>query len=68
MWKRYLSPTPANVARLLIGVKGILGTAAGGVFISGNPTYAFWLMVAIGVINEAASFLSPKKEENDTKN
>jgi hypothetical protein len=63
MWKRYLSPTPANVARLLIGIKTVLGTIAGAEMIAGNAKMAFYIMLAIGIVNEGANFLTSKRDE-----
>jgi hypothetical protein len=67
MWKRYLSPTPANVARLLIGIKSVLGIAAGGSMVAHKPVMAFWIMVIIGAVNEAATFLTEKQSEDKPK-
>lgn len=64
MWKRYLSPTPSNVARLLIGAKTILMGIAGTVFMTGKVEIAFYIAVATGVLNEAAAFLSANPKEN----
>lgn len=67
MWKRYLSPTPANVARLMITIKTILGSVAGAEMINGKPVYAFWIMVLIGMLNEAANFLTTKSSEDKSE-
>lgn len=68
MWKRYLSPTPANVARLLIAAKTILMGIAGSAFIMGNTKTAFYIAVATGILNEAASFLTSKQNNNGKDN
>ena len=67
MWKRYLSPTPANVARLLIGIKTVLVSIAGAEMIAGNEKIGFWILLATGALNEFSSFLSTNKEENKTE-
>jgi len=68
MWKKYISATPANVARLLLGAKTVLGTIAGAQMIAGNANMAFYIMLAIGILNELASFLSGKKDETPNEN
>ena len=58
IWDSYLSPTPTNVKKWLLAVKGIIGTIAGSAFISGKETLAFWLMLAGAVINELGNLIS----------
>lgn len=64
LWEAYLSPTPKNVKKWLLAVKGILGSAAIGEYFSGDPDVAFWLVVIIGIINEAAGLLTENTDEN----
>lgn len=68
MWKRYLSATPANVARLLLGVKTILVTLATAEFMSGNSKLSFYILLATGILNEAANFLTAKNNDKDSNN
>ena len=65
MWKRYLSPTPANVARLLIGIKTVLVSVAGAEMLAGKPTIGFYILLATGILNEAANFLTNKTKDNE---
>lgn len=65
MWKRYLSPTPANVARLMIAAKTILVTCASAEFMAGKASVAFYIMIATGILNEAANFLTNKKDKSE---
>jgi hypothetical protein len=66
MWKRYLSPTPANVARLLIGAKTVLVSIAGAEMLAGKPSIGFYILLATGILNEMATFLTNKKEDDST--
>lgn len=63
MWKRYLSPTPANVARLMIGAKTVLVSLAGAELMAGKPSIGFYILLATGILNEVANFLTSKEEK-----
>lgn len=49
----------------MIALKTILMTAAGAEFMMGNVKFAFWVAVATGVLNEAANFLTSKKDDTE---
>lgn len=68
LWKTYLSPTPANVAKAMIGIKTVLVSIAGAEMFSGNPKAGFWILLATGVLNEIANFLTTNKDGKDTDN
>lgn len=63
LWEKYLLPTPSNVARWLMGIKGVLATAAGTTYFMGSPKLAFWIAIAIGVVHEITTFLTGKNDE-----
>lgn len=53
---RYFAPTPANIKRFLIVIKAAFTAAAGTVYVQGDPTFAFWIAIGAGVINEILQF------------
>ena len=53
---RYFAPTPANIKRFLLVVKAAFTAAAGTVYVQGNTTFAFWIAIGAGVINEILQF------------
>jgi hypothetical protein len=60
MWKRYLSPTPANVARIMLIVEGCLGIAIGSQWAEGRKDLALGFAVAGYVLNKLSAFLTEK--------
>lgn len=62
-WRSYLKPTPKNVKRWLLAMKGIIATCAGSAYFAGNDKAAFWMMVAGGVLNELVNILSDETEQ-----
>lgn len=65
LWGNYLKPTPKNVAKILLGIKAILGTVAGTEMAMGNSKLAFWLVVSIGVIHEITTYLTTDENTNN---
>lgn len=63
LWEKYLLPTPSNVAKWLMIVKGALAAAATTVYIEGSPKAAFWIAMAIGAVHEITTFLTGKNDE-----
>jgi hypothetical protein len=57
LWNAYLNPTPKNVIKWLLGIKGIIATCAGSAYFAGNDKAAFWMLVAGGVLNELVNIL-----------
>jgi hypothetical protein len=51
-WKYYFAPTPKNVSRWMIALKGVLATVATTAFVEGNETFAFYLLLGTGLLNE----------------
>lgn len=66
MWKKYISATPENVARIMLGLKGVLLPLSVGEMATGNPRIAFYILLALGILDEGAKFLTRKKDKNDT--
>lgn len=67
MWKRYLAATPANVARVMLIIKGALGIAIGSEWASGNLQMALYFALAGYVLQEVANFLTEKPLEDQMK-
>lgn len=63
LWTKYITPTPENVAKWLLGIKGVLATASVTTYIMGKPSMAFWIAIGIGVIHEITTILTGKKDE-----
>ena len=59
---RYFAPTPTNIKRFLLVIKAAFTAAAGTIYAQGNPTFAFWIAIGAGVINEILQF---SHESND---
>lgn len=51
-WKYYFEPTPKNVSRWLLALKGSLATVATSAFFSDHQTAAFWILLVTGTLNE----------------
>lgn len=60
MWKRYLSPTPANVAKIMLIIEGCLGIVIGSEWATGNKDMALCFAVAGYLLNKGAAFLTEK--------
>jgi len=67
MWKKYISATPENVARIMLGLKGVLLPLSITEMATGNAKVAFYILLALGFLDEGAKFLTRKKSENETK-
>ena len=65
LWKRYLSPTPKNVAKAMMAIKAVLMTIAGTEMAVGNAKLAFWIAVGTGVLNELSNFLTKQEEPKE---
>lgn len=61
--KKYFAPTPAHIKKLLLLFKAALTAMAGNEYMQGNPQRSFWILVALGVINEALNFTTEKPNE-----
>lgn len=57
MWSRYLNPTPPNVKKWLLAIKGLLGSAAIQQYATQHGNSAFWLLILLGAINEVANMI-----------
>jgi hypothetical protein len=60
MWKRYLSPTPANVARIMLIIKGGLAIFIGSEIAVKDYKTATIVAIIGFVLQEMANFLTEK--------
>lgn len=51
MLKTFFQPTPKNMLRISLALRGLVGTIAGATYFNGNETAAFWFLVAGAVID-----------------
>lgn len=68
MWKRYLSPTPANVARVMLIIKGALAIFIGSEIATQDFRMATYGAIAGFILQEIANFLTEKPNSNKDGN
>lgn len=61
-WKYYLQPTPKNVSKWMLVVKGTLATVATTEFVSGNQKVAFYILLVAGFLSELSAFFGDEPE------
>lgn len=64
--KNYWEETSPSVKRLLLWVKGIIGTVSISAFIQGDPKFSFWFLIGGGVIDGLLQLL-PTNTNADLK-
>lgn len=65
-WSNYFAPTPVNLQYWTEGIQGILVLIAGDqFFINDKPEFAFYLMLAAGVLDKVSRFFA--RAANDYK-
>lgn len=60
-WKYYFEPTPKNVSKWLLALKGSLATVATSAFFSNHETEAFWILLTMGAMNEIGNLFADTK-------
>lgn len=63
-WSNFLRPTPSNILYLVEGIKGIILTVSGTLYIMDNAKIAFCLMFAGAVLDFVAKFISRVEKES----
>lgn len=51
MFKNFFQPTPKNMLRISLALRGMVGTIAGAAYFQDNATAAFWFLVAGAVVD-----------------
>lgn len=64
-WKYYFEPTPKNVSRWLLALKGTLATVATTAFFSEHQTAAFWILLSTGLLNEVGNLFAEQPTTNN---
>jgi hypothetical protein len=64
MWKRYLSPTPANVARIMLIIKGGLAIFIGSEIATHDYRMATYGAIVGFILQELANFLTEKPKDD----
>lgn len=67
-WDYYFEPSPKNVGRWILGIKGILVTASTSAFVGHSPELGFYLLLGTLVLGEFANMIGagipvPEKKE-----
>jgi len=60
-WKYYFEPTPKNVSKWFLAIKGSLATVATSAFFSNHEKEAFYILLATGFLNELGLMFSENK-------
>lgn len=57
---QYFQPTPRNIRRWMLAVKGILASVSGAAYLEGNTKVAFWLLIITGTLSELSNLIGQK--------
>lgn len=57
---QYFKPTPHNIRRWMLAVKGILTSVSGAAYLEGNTKAAFWLLIITGTLSELSNLIGQK--------
>ena len=56
----YFKPTPQNIRRWMLAVKGVLASVSGAAYLQGNTKVAFWLLIITGTLAELSNLIGEK--------
>ena len=56
--KNYFEPTPKNIQKWMLAVKGIIGTVAGASYVGNHEPLAFSLLIGGAVLDQLANLFS----------
>lgn len=62
----YFKHTPVWVKKVLLAIKGILGTAAGATYFSDHADWGFWILASGGAIDELSKFIKDDEPKPPT--
>ena len=64
-WGNYTKPTPANLERIIGGLKDILAGIAGITIVGEHYTASLWLTISIIVLGQAVKFFASIADEEE---